>query len=342
MEPTQPYPDKPHHRWHPVHLLHERMTWAMLLGLALTTAVAWRRPTDVTGMPPTAYWAVKTDWRGVADVVLAGDSRTYRGVVPEVVSGQLDGMRVRNFGYSGLGFGPAYLDAVDDVLDPDATRPIIVLGITPVSLTDGATNDNGYLHHAGRSTSERFLARHFGGLLETYDAMTWREFTTAVGLDDGPRAHYYEHYQPDGWVAADKVPENPTEAIGPYSSAFSPQGNGKVSPEVVDNLLQRIRHWTDRGIRVFAFRVPSSADMVDLEDRLSGYPEADLPRRVVEAGGTWIDMDQDAYHSYDGSHLQRDAARRMSATLARRIQAHLTTTESTASGPGSSPRTSRP
>lgn len=84
--------------------------------------------------------------------------------------------------------------------------------------------------------------------------------------------------------------------------------------------MDQTRQWTAQGIRVYAFRVPSSLAMVALEDQMSGFDEATFVEQFKAAGGIWFSIPLEPYHSYDGSHLTKQAALQLSADLARLIK----------------------
>jgi hypothetical protein len=123
--------------------------------------------------------------------------------------------------------------------------------------------------------------------------------------------------QEDGWVASTRNPETPNACVADSRRIL------RVNPidnATVGRLLDAVRRWRAAGIRVYAFRPPTTAEMLAAEQVCAGYDEAALAEAFEAAGGRWIDMDQTAYHSYDGSHLTRTAAEQMSRDLARAIQ----------------------
>ncbi|RPJ22536.1 MAG: hypothetical protein EHM35_18135 [Planctomycetaceae bacterium] len=87
----------------------------------------------------------------------------------------------------------------------------------------------------------------------------------------------------------------------------------------MDGLNASVSGWTGKGIRVYAFLVPSCREMVELEERDSGFNQDQFVQDFEKAGGTWIDMDPCRYDSFDGSHLGREAALQFSRDLAERI-----------------------
>ena len=90
-----------------------------------------------------------------------------------------------------------------------------------------------------------------------------------------------------------------------YQEIFKTQ---KVSPEILDRLVQRIQDWNVKGFRVVCFRPPTTPEIVSLENEKSGYDEALIKSRVSTAGGVWYDAPQDKYTTYDGNHLTKAGA----------------------------------
>jgi hypothetical protein len=87
--------------------------------------------------------------------------------------------------------------------------------------------------------------------------------------------------------------------------------------------MDQTRLWNSRGIDVYAFRVPSSQAMVELENQMSGFDEAAFVEQFTSAGGIWFSIPLEPYHSFDGSHLTKQAALKLSADLATLIRKSL-------------------
>ena len=75
------------------------------------------------------------------------------------------------------------------------------------------------------------------------------------------------------------------------------------------------------GIKVYAFRPPATEEMLEVENKYSGFDEATFVSFFEAAGGTWLEVEQTKYPSYDGSHLCPDGAIDFSHDLARLIKA---------------------
>jgi hypothetical protein len=58
-------------------------------------------------------------------------------------------------------------------------------------------------------------------------------------------------------------------------------------------------------------------------DERSGFDEKTFVVRFEAAGGIWLNLDQTAYHTYDGSHLREDAAVELSGDVARLMRPSL-------------------
>lgn len=305
---------------------------AILLGAGLVLATVVVRPNDVTGVYPRRFWASKIQWKECADVVVAGDSRVYRGLSPAEMSRHLDACRVFNYSFSSAGYSELYLEAVEKLLDRQARRRIVVLGISPYSLTPAAARRNGFKESI-EAPPDLILSLNLDAFFRRVEPMPPEEFFR-VFLPTRRGMHYYEEYLEDGWVAGSKVPENPSEALSLYSDIF--KGN-TVDAAMIDTVLRFVRKWRAEGIEVYAFRVPTCREMVALENRISGFDEPTLVADFAAAGGTWIPLDQEGYVTYDGSHLRRDAALKLSADVATFIREHsgpaVATTPAAARGP---------
>ena len=127
-------------------LLAERTAVALVVAIVVTVAIGqWRPIEHADTLLPTQYWAIKMEWKACADVVLAGDSRINAGLAPTEMAGSLPDRRILNFGFYAVAFTPQYLEAIEDVLDPDSGEPIIVLGISPHSLSPRGARNNQFI-----------------------------------------------------------------------------------------------------------------------------------------------------------------------------------------------------
>jgi hypothetical protein len=301
-----------------MNLLQDKTVRAFAIAAVLIAVLGMARPKQpgISGLPEELFWMRKMQWRRQFDVAVAGDSRVYRDVAPHAMSRALPGVRIANYGFSGNGFAPEFLDATGQLLDPKTNKPIIVLGLTPHSLTGKAESKNGFLENGNMDPFARLALLHLPGPFLFLNRYSQEESKMLFARHASPFI-YYSEFREDGWVRSAKKPEKPMEAIPQYRIMFA-EGNG-VSERIVSRVMQRIREWTSRGIAVYALRMPASPEMMKLENEMSGYREKDIAARVNKSGGTWLTFDYSKYHTYDGSHLTGDAAEAFSHDLAETI-----------------------
>ena len=295
----------------------DRTLQVAFMAALLVLAMGATRPDKPRRMSPKQYWSEKILWRGCADVVLAGDSRVYVGVSPRIMKEYLPGMRVLNYGFSGTGYSPEYLKAVEELLDGSSDKKMIILGITPVSLTASGINRNHFFEVRAERRFDRYVNLRFAWAVDFLEPMSFKDALHGMfpRLKDSQRD--VEYFR-DGWVACTKTPETRKHGLRQYRKVLSQY---QVDEAVVSDVTESVRRWSARGIRVYGFRPPTCREMVEVETQLSGFDQEGFVEIFERAGGEWIVVDQSGYRSYDGSHLQRDAAEQLSRDLAEAIRA---------------------
>lgn len=263
------------------------------------------------------FWADKVHSKKTYNVIFEGDSRFYRGVDPKSVSKELSGKDVLNFGFSSGGHNKIIFEAVNKRLSKSDETKVVVLGLTPYSLTPKAQENMHYLQEAQRPRDEVFRRRVLTPFLRFFDPVRPTEFIMLTDTVTG----YHEKFRPDGWVESNKIPYNPEAALPGYVNDFK---ENIVSEKVIKEMLNQVEIWIKSDILVFGLRMPTTLKMEELENRLSGYRESDLKERFVNIGGYWIDLpDRDAYSSYDGSHLIDTSAMDFSKYVGQQIQKRI-------------------
>lgn len=290
--------------------------------LIVVTAVL-RGPDDAQAMHAELFWANKLTWNGCADLVIAGDSRTCRDIAPAVVESVLPGLRVLNYAFDSTGFSRRYLDTIPGVLDPESPDRIIVLGITPFSLTRTATEAGEF-----DTSRERLLFQSMTGLYAAESLRFLRpmrvdeipgEFGAALRDDRRPAQTDREFFS-DGWLARSRPPGGFGASLRRHQEIFEATS---VDAQLTAELVNEVKKWSEAGICVFAFRPPCCPELLQIENRCSGFEEAAFVAAFRRAGGIWIPVDPTGFETYDGSHLRRDEAVRFSRVLASRIQEWL-------------------
>jgi len=295
----------------------------LLLAAGILALVAVCRPQEKSGLPIDVFWYEKVHFRQSADCVLGGDSRIMCGASPAVIADALPGFRVKNFAFSGCGYSPDYLNQLRDVLHPSSSQPIIVLGVSPGSLTRMAVErKSGFSAEMARRSQPRprpsWLADAIQNRLRPIPLRQIAGFLR----DPWTKTGYFQEHHADGWIASQRVPRSPTLTVPWYRQHFR---ENQVCPAVLADLLTATREWSSGGIRVYAVRMPISAELKAVEDELAGFDEAAFVARFEAAGGRWLPLNQDGYVTGDGSHLERESAVRFSQWLAEVIREDLQT-----------------
>ena len=205
--------------------------------------------------------------------------------------------------------------------DPGSKKKIVVLAVTPYSLTPDAAENKHYMQEKTRHREDIYQRLYINPLLIFFEPTTPFDILEAIKGKKNPLSElYYQEFHDDGWVASWIVPENPDKALKSYRDSFS---KTKVSSELIQQLMRQTQDWVQQGIHLFAFRPPTTEKMDQLEKQLSGFNENLFVKQFQKMGGIWLSFDRKAYHSYDGSHLRKDSAIRFSQDLAVKIRRYF-------------------
>lgn len=255
-----------------------------------------------------AFWMTKTHTNKKFDVIVIGDSRVYRGISPSDMEEVLGEMAVFNFGYSSAGMSALLLNAGEEKLKKNGKK-IIILGLTPYSLTSSAALNEQYKE----LKKALYWPYQTPGLpILMYPKETAWAVTYLLGFKVSP---YHQIPHDNGWVESDNPSENIEAALDEYRQRFAKE---KISKELFNYLMEKVQLWSEQGYTVFAFRPPVSEKMEQLENAKSGYDESWIKNEFSEAGGIWIDIENRyAYKTYDGSHLTSASARLLSKYIAK-------------------------
>jgi hypothetical protein len=304
-------------------IYRERSVRTLLVALALIVLVGFlfsgrREPGRESDLVEERFWALKSRFlKAEHNVVVCGDSRVYRGISPAAMNSALPDFKIVNFGYSAGGLDRLMLKSAEALLDPKAKFRIIVLGVTPTSLTPFAAENEQYLSLMRKPYSEMFESIYFLPIKTFLMPIFPREIK---GLLSGTRTKsdgYHLIFHDDGWVESWYEVPRPEEQLSSYRARFE---SYQVSSDLCRDVLQVVREWKSRGIQIFGYRPPATRAMVALEDSMSGFREAEFIKEFMNAGGIWLSFNPDDYVSYDGSHLDADSAKKLSRDLADKIR----------------------
>ncbi len=279
------------------------------LSILLTVCLGLFRPQkSYSEFSRDHFWTLKTHTSEKYGIVIYGDSRVYRGLAPEFVSSGT-GLSCFNFGYSSGSMSQRMLDFADSHLD-DTKTPVIVLGITPYSLTVDALKDQQFLQELNRSGYDKFQRMYIDPRLVFFDKI---EPTDLFGMG----TTLSEDHCTDGWVKTASPERNLSAGLESYKKSLS--GN-PIDQKAVDGLIRQIAAWGKQNITVIAYRPPTFDGMEALEDELTGFDENELASEIEAAGGFWLDLPNSGLVTYDGSHLTLESTIDVSQAINFRIK----------------------
>ena len=131
-------------------------------------------------------------------------------------------------------------------------------------------------------------------------------------------APYKQDYMDDGWVASSYLVPDSNLALKNYRLKFS---RHKVAEEQINSLTTKLCEISSRGVQVVCFRPPTTHQMRNLEDSLSGYDEITIKKNLQCYFVVWLDFKDSDFESYDGSHLDEKSARKLSREIGDQINA---------------------
>lgn len=256
------------------------------------------------------FWLKKTFTSESYDVVVAGDSRIYRGVSPDDLLMPLgNGVDAINLGYSSAGFDKKYRSFILSKLDKKGKVKTVVVGLTPHCFTPDAL-ENGHFHEIRATTNADLLTiLYLEPILKFFEP---RKIKAIFKLNFNHPSNSLEKFHNNGWAESDNLKGDSLAALKNYSKVFV---DNTVNEEAVNEFMVWIDSVSNAGIQVIGFRPPTTPQMRALEDSLSGFDEEKVRQQFESNGGYWMDVKDEDYSSYDGSHLRSSASRKLSREI---------------------------
>jgi hypothetical protein len=292
-----------------------RATLTLLLTTMLAFVAGYFRPQKSTaGLPSDLFWARKASLNPGYDLVVCGDSRVLVGVSPAAMEGVLKGCRIVNFTFNSQGYSASYPASAERLLDKRDKPLVVLLGITPYSLTEDAERNNMFEAMKQLHPAETYQRVRWMKFLDFFRPYNWQAVKWLFADENkGLRQYYHE----DGWVASYLDPPDPDRLLNLFRKNF--KGN-KVRTDIIGELVKKVGHWRSKGIFVVGFRPPTSAEMEKIEAEEGGFDQEFFVREFKAGGGIWIDVHGSQYDCYDGSHITERTAIQLSKILAGDIQ----------------------
>lgn len=265
------------------------------------------------------FWTLKVHNKSKYNFLILGDSRTYRGIAPDEIEKVLSGFVVYNFGFSNGGLNSTIYNAAEKKLIDNDSKKIILLGVSAFSINDLSSSNEQYFQELTRPKEEVFERRYLGRFLNYFSSVTPLIVKNSI-RQIKPEVSYISIYNDNGWVESEKTPSDTMEALPYYIKDFTLH---TTNYQLVTEMCEKISFWRSKGIKVFAFRPPAATPIVALENLEGNYNEQLIKQKIELAGGHWIEIDPTKYKTYDGSHLPKNEARKLSQELAEKIKAWI-------------------
>lgn len=264
------------------------------------------------------FWVRKTFAPSNKNVVLMGDSRIYRGLSPQIIHEHLPELNIFNFGYSDGGLNPTMFSAAEKKLTDKPGFKAIVLGVTANTLSDYTKGNNQYIQELNRSREEILERLYLNPISYWFSAVSPEQLKDNFKHRNTTKESWYiSNYKMNGYVESDKFPADTLEALPLYRKDFSQY---QVDEKHLHELFEQVETWTKQGITVLAFRPPISKPMWDLENTKALYKRNEISAGITKAGGHWVDLTNGTYKTYDGSHIDRPSAEKLSLLIAKEIK----------------------
>ena len=296
----------------------ERLVQTMILaavGLALFGVIRPDSPDPQEDAVSHKTWFFinKTHQGPDYTAVIIGDSRALRGVSPGEMSAELDGTKIFNFSFHAGGMNKEMYQEGEKLIADGMARPVIVLAPTALSFLPSKASNSQFHEYRDKPRDQVWIYRHWPDLAFWFQPVSPSIYIQkSIGYQ--PAKLLFQDFQADGWIATDQDPRDDLADLSLHRARLA---GLKVAEARIQELMQQTRQWSDRGFRVFGFFPPAYGPRVAQEDSMLGFDRVTFVQSFRSAGGTWLDLEDPALESYDGSHLDRASAVKLSRALAR-------------------------
>lgn len=249
-------------------------------------------------MMKDAFWSKKVLNKDKYDIVIAGDSRVYRGINPYFFDSVFYGKRSYNFGFSSAGMSEDYILKSANMLKSDGAG-ILILGISPNSFLPSSIKNKHYYSLISHNRKDLLIKLDLYPYLHFFDRRTISDF-----YKFWKREAYFESFNMEsGYVSSDKLPVTPIAAVNAYKKQF--QNEQPVSLKTFFKCIIGLR---EKGINVILVRIPIGLEMKQLEDETCSEFLDELENTCKLNGLLYYDYSAFRYQTYDGSHLSSESS----------------------------------
>lgn len=296
--------------------VNKNILYTLFVAAVLIAALSFVLPKNEEKYLGDRFWARKTFSPAIYDVVIIGDSRTYRGISPSIMSEYLPEKKILNFAYSNGGLNNYVFSEAEKKLSKNNKKKIIIIGITANTLSGFTRNNEQLINEKSRPREDVIERIYLNGMLNHFSSVSPEQVVELI--KNKPVTRYYKNkYYQDGYVESDKFPKDTMEAMSSYYDDFSKY---KVDHQYIEELINQVRKWNEKGIMVVGYCPPVSSPMKELEKNMGLFDYELIKSEFIRNGGEWVDLNSNEYKTYDGSHLEKESAEKLSRVIAEYIK----------------------
>lgn len=282
--------------------------WAIVISIALTPVMLYLvglclPKSPYSQMSMDAFWANKVSNPKKYDIIFIGDSRIYRGINPSIVS-EITKASVLNYGFSAAGLDSIIIYEAIKQLDANG-RKMVVFGISPSAFTNEAIKNEHFHSLKKINNKDLWIRKNVYPKLTYFDAYSLAEIKKHLNKEA-----YSQICRADGFIESNKSPADSNAAISAYEDYFKRCVISDLQQQKFISLLQILQ---TKGIKCYAFRVPTALSMTVLENNV--FDNRLLKLKINQTGAHWFSIPQDGFKSYDGSHLNGASANKLSQIM---------------------------
>ncbi|MFQ6723089.1 MAG: hypothetical protein ACLRFH_01645 [Opitutales bacterium] len=259
------------------------------------------------------FWLNKVYGKEQYDIVLVGDSRTYKGISPEILEKYCKSYSVFNFGFSSGRINRQLLLEAYKKLKPNGAR-IFVFSCTPIDLIN-VKNDHWFDLYKELASLNKWPAQLYNLKLKL---VPWQERKKLIKAKYNFSNYWEMYHKKSGWCACWQKDIFYESTFKSYKEQFAKRSFRKTD---LHDFLGNLKWCKENNINVIAFRMISCPEMDILEDRLSGCNFVDVKNAVLQQGGIWLERPNHLqFRSYDASHLDYQSAEKFSNWLGKKLK----------------------
>lgn len=298
-------------------MLRDRTLFVFILAFAGMVAFANFRPSspdpaDDVRTQETEFYINKAHPRERFDGVIIGDSRALRGLSPAAMTDSLPGLSLLNFAFNACGMSDDIYAAAESVLARDSSRRFIVLAPTALAFQPWKRANTMYWEYKRKARDLVWVYQSAPELAHATQPVS-PSLAPRRLLGITPAKLLVQNFHDDGWIETHQTPIDDLSDLEPHRQRLV--GNS-VDSTMIAGLMRQTRAWTTRGVRVFAFYPPALPARTAMEDSMLGFDRGAFAAEFTAAGGTWLEVESAGLTTYDGSHLDGESAKQLSARLA--------------------------